>query len=107
MRTGPDSPYAAARLGVTLILMMMGSAGMYGVSVVLPEVQADFGVARADAALPYSLLMLGFGIGGVFMGRLADRFGVMVPLLIGAVGIGCGFICGLPVRKRRRRRLNA
>src|SRR5436190_15207602 len=74
------------------MLMTLGAAGLYAVSVVLPEVQADFGVARADAALPYSLLMLGFGIGGVFMGRLADRFGVMVPLLIGAVGVGCGFI---------------
>jgi MFS family permease len=48
--------------------------------VVLPAVQADFGVARADASLPYTLLMIGFGIGGVLMGRLADRFGVMVPV---------------------------
>jgi MFS family permease len=54
-------------------------------------VQAEFGVARADAALPYSLLMIGFGIGGLIMGRLADRYGVMVPLLIGAAGLGAGF----------------
>src|SRR5436190_27495 len=92
MRSGPDSPYAALRLGATLMLMTLGAAGMYAVSVVLPVVQADFGVARADASLPYSLLMLGFGIGGVFMGRLADRFGVMVPLLIGAAGLGAGFV---------------
>ena len=58
---------------------------MYIVVVVLPAVQAEFGVARADASLPYMLTMIGFGIGGLFMGRLADRFGVMVPLLIGAV----------------------
>jgi MFS family permease len=87
----PDSPYAAARLAIVLLLMMMGAAGMYGVSVVLPAVQADFGVARADASMPYSFLMLGFGVGGLFMGRLADRWGVMVPLLIGAVGMGAGF----------------
>src|SRR5690606_38632162 len=43
-----------------------------------------------DAALPYSLLMVGFGLGGLIMGRLADRYGVMVPLLIGAVGLGGG-----------------
>ena len=55
---------------------------------VLPAVQAEFGVARADASLPYTLLMIGFGLGGILMGRLADRFGVMVPLLIGAVGLG-------------------
>ena len=92
MRTGPDSPYAAARLAATLVLMMLGAAGMYGVSVVLPVVQVDFGVARADASVPYSLLMIGFGVGGVFMGRLADHFGVMVPLLVGAVALCAGFL---------------
>ena len=86
-----DSAYAAARLVVALALMTIGASGMYIVPVVLPALQAEFGVARADAALPYSLMMLGFGVGGIFMGRLADRFGVIVPLLIGAVGLGLGF----------------
>jgi MFS family permease len=80
------------RLIVTLALMTVGASGMYVVAVVLPTVQADFGVARADASMPYTLLMIGFGIGGMLMGRLADRFGVMVPLLIGAASIGLGFI---------------
>jgi MFS family permease len=87
----PDSRYAAARLMVTLALMTVGASGMYVVPVVLPAVQAEFGVARADASTPYSLLMIGFGIGGLLMGRLADRFGVTVPLLVGAAGIGLGF----------------
>ena len=86
-----DTPYAAARLVVALALMTVGACGMYIVPVALPAVQAEFGVARADAALPYSLLMIGFGIGGLIMGRLADRYGVMVPLLIGAAGLGAGF----------------
>ena len=92
MQSLPDSPYAAARLAVVLVLMSLGACGMYAVSVVLPAVQADFGIARAQASMPYSMLMLGFGVGGLFMGRLADRFGVMVPLLIGAVGTGAGFL---------------
>ena len=87
-----DSRYAAMRLVVTLLLMTVGSSGMYVVSVVLPSVQADFGIARADASLPYTLLMIGFGVGGVLMGRLADRVGVMWPLLIGAVGLGVGYV---------------
>jgi MFS family permease len=80
------------RLGVTLLLMTLSAAGMYVVPVVLPAVQAEFGVARADASVPYSLLMIGFGLGGVLMGRLADRFGVMVPLLIGGISLGIGFV---------------
>jgi MFS family permease len=86
-----DSRYAWARLAAVLALMTIGSSGMYVVAVVLPTVQAEFGVARSDASLPYTLLMVGFGIGGIGMGRLADRFGVMVPVLLGAVGLGAGF----------------
>ena len=86
-----DSPAAWRRLLVTLALMTIGASGMYVVPVVLPVVQADFGVARADASLPYTLLMIGFGVGGMLMGRLADRHGVTLPLRIGAVGLGLGF----------------
>ena len=88
----PDSRYAWARLVVTLALMTIGSGAMYVVAVVLPAVQAEFGVARADASLPYTLMMVGFGLGGIAMGKLADRFGVMWVVLIGAVGLGSGFI---------------
>ncbi len=88
---GADSRYAWLRLAATLGLMTIGSAAMYVIAVVLPAVQAEFGVARADASLPYTLLMVGFGLGGVLMGKLADRFGVMVPVLIGAAGLGSGF----------------
>ena len=91
-RHPPDSPYAAMRLGITLLLMTLSAAGMYVVPVVLPAVQAEFGVARADASVPYSLLMIGFGLGGVLMGRLADRFGVMAPLILGGISLGIGFI---------------
>ena len=83
----PDSRYAAMRLAVTLVIMTIAAAGMYVVPVVLPTVQAEFGVARADASVPYTLLMVGFGLGGLLMGRLADRFGVMVPLLIASLRV--------------------
>jgi MFS family permease len=92
IRGEPESLYACFRLGAALLLMTIGGAGMYGVVVALPPVQAEFGVARADASLPYTLTMVGFGIGGILMGRLADRFGVIVPVLIGAAGLGVGFI---------------
>jgi MFS family permease len=87
-----ESAYAWLRLGVSLLLMTIGGAGMYSVTVVLPQVQTEFGVARAGASLPYTLTMIGFGVGGILMGRLADRFGVMWPVLIGAVGLGLGFV---------------
>ncbi|MFM8824200.1 MAG: MFS transporter [Limnohabitans sp.] len=87
-----DSSYAARRLFITLLLMTLGGSSMYVVSVVLPEVQKEFGISRADASLPYTLMMLGFGAGGLVMGKLADKWGVHVSLWIGAVGVGSGFV---------------
>jgi MFS family permease len=72
--------------------MLMGSSCMFAVAVVLPEVQAEFGVSRSEASLPYTLMMIGFGVGGVYMGRIVDRWGVTVSLLIGSVGILIGFV---------------
>jgi MFS family permease len=87
-----ESPYAWARLLASLALMTLGGAGMYAVAVALPPVQAEFGTTRSDASLPYALTLIGFGFGGILMGRLSDRFGVMVPVLIGAVALGVGFV---------------
>jgi MFS family permease len=91
-RDAIESPYAWGRLVMSLVLMTIGGSGMYAVTVVLPHMQRDFGIARGDASLPYTLTMIGFGVGGIVMGRLSDRFGVMVPVMIGAVGLGVGFI---------------
>ena len=87
-----DSGQAWLRLVVTMLLMTVGSGGMYIVAVVLPAVQAEFGISRALASSPYTALLVGFGVGGVWLGRLADRHGVAWPLLLGAAGIGAGYI---------------
>ena len=87
-----ESPYAWARLCASLLLMTIGGSGIYTISVVLPRIQADFGVTRGDASLPYTLSMIGFGLGGILMGRLSDRFGVMVPVMLGTVFLSAGFI---------------
>ena len=83
----PESRYAWLRLAAALALMTLGGSGMYGIAVALAPVQAEFGVTRGDASLPYTLTMIGFGIGGILMGRIADRFGVVVPVMIGALGL--------------------
>jgi MFS family permease len=88
----PESPYAWLRLAASLAIMTVSGVGMYAAVVALPAIQAEFGVSRSDASLPYTVTMVGFGLGGILMGKLADRFGVMVPVLIGAVSLGLGFV---------------
>jgi len=91
-RGEPESFYACVRLGASLALMTLGGVGMYAMAVALPLIQAEFGVARAGASLPYTLTMIGFGVGGILMGRLSDRFGVMVPALVGTACLSIGFV---------------
>ncbi|AOG23228.1 MFS transporter [Acidovorax sp. RAC01] len=87
-----DSPQAAWRLLTTLGLVVLGNSSMYVVSVVLPAVQAEFGVGRADASLPYTLMMVCLGLGGIWTGRMADRHGLMLVLCVGAVAVCGGFV---------------
>lgn len=87
-----DSRYAAGRLLTTLALVTLGNGGMYVVAVVLPTVQAEFGVGRADASLPYALMMVCLGIGGLWAGRMADRHGIAPVLGIGAAAVTAGYI---------------
>ncbi|MDE0202513.1 MAG: MFS transporter [Rhodospirillaceae bacterium] len=84
------SIYPVVRLITSLVLVTMGGAAMYGIIVVLKPVSIEFGVGRGVASLPYFMFMIVGGIGGVVMGRLADRFGVLVPALIGCVGLPAG-----------------
>jgi len=91
MTQGVESSYAWLRLIVAVTLSTIGGCGMYVVVVVLPAVQAEFGVDRSGASLPYTLTMVGFGLGGILMGRLADRFGIAVPLVLGGLCLGAGF----------------
>jgi MFS family permease len=86
-----ESPYAWLRLVVSLALSTIGGVGMWSVVVALPAVQAEFAVARGEASFPYTLTMIGFGVASIGLGRLADRFGIMVPVIAGAVAMVAGY----------------
>ena len=88
----PDSPYAFRRMALSLLLSTIVGVGMWAVIVVLPAVQADFGVDRGAASLPYTVMMFGVAFGTLVLGRLADRVGIAVPLGIAALFLGAGFI---------------
>lgn len=87
----PDGAYAWFRLAISILLSTLGGSGIWAVVVVLPAVQADFGVDRADASISYTFTMLGFAAGNVFVGRLVDRWGIVWPVIGSAVALSAGF----------------
>ncbi|HEU5272565.1 MAG TPA: MFS transporter [Xanthobacteraceae bacterium] len=90
--TGVDTSYAWLRLSAAVVLGTVGGAGMWSVPVALPAVQAEFAIARGDASLPFTAAMLGFALGGVVMGRLSDRRGILASVMLGAAAVSLGYV---------------
>ena len=90
--SGVESRYAWWRLAASLALATMGGIGMWSVVVVLPAVQAEFGAGRGDATLPYTATTVAIGVGGILMGRLADRCGTLLSVVWGIAALGFGYL---------------
>lgn len=86
-----DSRTSWTRLALSLLLSLVGNAGMWAIIVILPAVQAEFGTSRAEASLPYATTMIGFALGNYFIGRAVDRFGVAWSLAASGVLIAVSF----------------
>ena len=78
-----DSAASWTRLAISLLVAVVGNVGMWAVILILPSVQAEFGIDRAGASLPYTATMAGFALGNFAIGRAVDRWG-MAWALIGA-----------------------
>ena len=91
-RYAPDGAYAFIRLAVSLLIATLIGVGMWAVIVVLPPAQLDFGVDRSAASLPYTLMMCSLAFSTIALGRMTDRFGIVLPLVISAVTLGAGFV---------------
>jgi MFS family permease len=93
-RYAPDTPYAFARLGVSLLIATLIGVGMWAIIVILPEAQRDFGVDRAAASLPYTVMMCALAFSTIALGRMIDRYGIVPALIISALALGLGFVVG-------------
>jgi MFS family permease len=74
---------------VLALMSVAFGAPLVGV-VALKPIAADLGSARSVPALASSLAWLGTAVGGVLMGRLAERVGVRRLVIGGALMIGAG-----------------
>ncbi len=87
-----DGPASWRRLALSLAAAVTGNVGMWSIILILPAVQAEFGVSRGGASLPYTLTMAGFALGNLLIGRWVDRFGVASALAVAALLSACGYL---------------
>ncbi len=92
MNALPDSSYAWIRLSISLAIATVAGIGVWAGVVTLPLIQQEFAIDRSGASLPYTMTMLGFAVGGVIMGHLADKHGIAMPLIGASLALGAGFI---------------
>jgi MFS family permease len=92
MKFVPDSRRAWTRLAVAVLIGSLGAVGMWSIVVVLPVVQTEFGATRGTASLAFTLVMLGFGSGGVLTGKITDRYGIVAAIGVGVGILGLGYI---------------
>jgi MFS family permease len=87
-----DSAYSWFRLAISLAIGTLAGVGMWSVVLVLPPVQAEFGVGRGDASLPYVATMVGYGLGNLLLGRAVDRAGITAVVIVAALGLAGGYL---------------
>jgi MFS family permease len=76
----------------SVALLFVSGGGMYLIVVALKEVAMEFGWPRSVPSFAFAMQYVGSGLGGIVMGYVLDRFGFIVPALVGAVMVGLGGI---------------
>ena len=90
-REGVADSLAAWRVALaSLLLVACGMGVVYLLWSNLKTISDDMGWARGTTSAAYALEMLGTGIGGILMGRIADRIGAARVALVGALAIPAG-----------------
>ena len=78
---------------VGFVVMTLTSIGLITFSLFLPPIETEFGWSRAVATVPYTVSMIGWAVGAVLFGKLADDFGTRGVILSGIVLMSAGFFC--------------
>ena len=86
-----DTSKSWRRLLVALTIAIVTNIGIWAFVVIMPSIEAEFGTPRSQTAFPYTMTMIGFGIGNVLLGRVLDKFGITRALIGGSSLIGFSF----------------
>ena len=93
-----DSQQAWFRLAIIFTMSVIGTAGMWSVVIILPNIQSEFALDRAASTYPYVATMFGYGIGNVIIGRMLDKIGITKPIIFALSLLVVSYILSVFVR---------
>src|SRR5262249_7629507 len=76
---------------ICAVVITITSIGMNSFSLFLKPIEAELGWSRTMVTVPYMVGMLGWGVGGVLFGKLADDYGARRVILGGILLMAAGF----------------
>ena len=89
-RRSVESRESWVAAGVTLAILSISYGAPLIIVVGLKTMQTDLGTDRSVLALAGAFVWVGTGLGGIVMGRLADRIGMRATALIGGSMMAAG-----------------
>jgi MFS family permease len=87
-----ETPYGWVVVAASLCYLVVAYGSSHLVIVSLKPMSDLYGWPRWIPSLAYSAMMVGAGVGGIFMGFWADKFSIRWPAMLGSVMVGGGVI---------------
>src|ERR1700733_14355176 len=75
---------------MVLVIMAVAFGAPWITIVALKNIAAEVNGERSIPAFAGALMWIGSGLGGIFMGRAAERFGIRLTVIFGSVMIAVG-----------------
>lgn len=86
-----DSHYSWFRLLITFLIGTSLNIGMWAIVIVLPDIQKEFNFNRGEVSVLFSFTMVGFALGNFILGKLVDKYGIILTLLFASLSVVLGF----------------
>ena len=86
-----DSHYSWFRLLITFLIGTSLNIGMWAIVIVLPDIQKEFNFNRGEVSVLFSFTMVGFALGNFILGKLVDKYGIILTLLFASFTVVLGF----------------
>ncbi len=86
-----DSHYSWFRLLITFLIGTSLNIGMWAIVIVLPDIQKEFDFNRGEVSVLFSFTMVGFALGNFILGKLVDKYGIIMTLLFASFTVVLGF----------------
>ena len=91
-RPFPQIFYGWVIVGVSAIILLIVWGCNYSFGIFFKPLIAEFGWSRTTTSLAYSIFLVVHSLSQPIVGRISDRWGPRIPIIIAGVCMGTGYL---------------